>query len=260
MEFPVSVHSIAKVRSVVKKGKPTVQCIVPPIAGLRTLDFLMASGATPVETEYPDEARAFAQFANSLVVSLQNLSPDREAAAKTAISTIGARLRPWVLHPSYVDHVPIRMSTVKALAAIQKPAVIVGDYRELIALSGGDLGEGDYKAAVRALAKEYNCVVASMGEIDYIADAERDIGMRYNNELFKRAAGTETFIAGLIAAFCAVEGDYLIAAASAISLVRVAGELAAAQSVGIGSFMTKMQDEIEIVETSALIDCIEIAP
>ncbi|TET50795.1 MAG: hydroxyethylthiazole kinase, partial [Anaerolineales bacterium] len=163
------------------------------------------------------------------------------------------RAVPIVLDPVGAGATRLRTETNLRLLNELKIAVVRGNSGEIGALSGagGEVrgvesveGVDDPIAVARAAAKEWGAVVAITGKRDVISDGERVLGVDNGHEWLTTTTGTGCMATTAIAAFAAVEPDYLVAAAGALACYGLAAELAAERADGPASFKVALLDAI----------------
>ena len=124
---------------------------------------------------------------------------------------------------------------------------------EIICLSGQaarshgiDTAESstDALSAARKLAVETGSVVVVSGATDYIVDAEREISITRGHVMMERVTAMGCTASAMVSAFTAVDSDYLRAAANAMWLMSIAGESAAVEATGTGSFSVAFMDSL----------------
>ncbi len=103
-------------------------------------------------------------------------------------------------------------------------------------------GVADPAGVARELAKRRATVVAITGKRDIISDGTRVLGVDNGHELLKTVTGTGCMATTVIAIFCAVESDKLLATAAALAAYGLAAEQAARGARGPGSFRTALMD------------------
>jgi len=218
---------------------PRVHCITNSVAQQYTANVLLAAGAVPSMTISPDEIAAFVAGADALLVNLGTFDAERRAAIDVAISAANAGRKPWVLDPVFVDRAPQRAEFARNLLA-HRPAVVRLNTAELVALSGRD-SPGD--APVR-LAKTYATIVALTGTADHVTDGARRATIANGDQLMARVTAMGCAGSALIAAALVVEPDPFVAASAALIAFGVAGEVAAVDASGPGSFAAAIIDAL----------------
>ena len=103
-------------------------------------------------------------------------------------------------------------------------------------------GVADPAGVARMLASRRATVVAITGKRDIISDGTRVLGVDNGHELLKTVTGTGCMATTVIAIFCAVESDKLLATAAALAVYGLAAQKAARGARGPGSFRTALLD------------------
>lgn len=243
----------ANLLDAVRRDTPLVHNITNFVVMNNSANALLAIGASPAMVHALDEVEDFVALAQALVINIGTLSPDWVAAMKLAADRAGALGIPWVLDPVGAGATPYRSRAAMALAA-RAPAVIRGNASEIRTLAreedaqsrGPDsLHSSDTAvAAARRLARDTGAVVAVTGEVDYVTDGDRLMAVRNGHPLMARVTGLGCTASALVAAFLAVADDRVEAAVAALTVLGVAGELAAARAAGPGSLQVTLLDAL----------------
>jgi hydroxyethylthiazole kinase len=96
----------------------------------------------------------------------------------------------------------------------------------------------------KTLAREHRCVVSISGEIDYITDGETSLAIRNGHAMMPKVTGMGCTASALTGAFAAVHRDTLAAAANAMAVMGIAGELAAEKADGPGTLQLHFYDAL----------------
>ncbi|WP_342372185.1 hydroxyethylthiazole kinase [Propioniciclava soli] len=243
---------LAPVVDAVRAHPPLVHCLMATVSMGIVADGLLAAGARPMMTETRAEAPTMDALADALLINLGTLSTDAMAGIPPTVDVARAAGRPWVLDPTAVGVAPVRARLARELVT-RAPAVVRGNASEVVALAGsGAGGRGadavhgvqDALGAARSLAQTHGCVVAVSGDVDLVTDGDRVVGVRAGHPLLTRVTGTGCLLGGLVAACCAVAPPFE-AALAASAWLGAAGERAAAQASGPGSFRAALIDTLD---------------
>lgn len=240
--------------------RPLVQCLTNVVAAQRTADVLLAVGATAAMVDGPDEAEGFAAVADGVLVNLGTPRAETTAGIAAAVAGATAAGTPWVLDPVAVGALPRRTATLRDLLAGAAPTVLRGNPSEVLAVAGGRGGRGPETvdatgtaaAAAHALAATHRTVVAVSGPTDVLTDGVRTVRVTTGTELLTRVTGAGCALGALMAAFCAVTDDALLAATAATATLTVASETAAHRSAGPGTFAVALLDELSLLTPETL--------
>ena len=134
-----------------------------------------------------------------------------------------------------------------------RPAIVRGNASEIRALASEDHGTKgvdsthaakDALEFARGLARQYGMVVTISGATDYIVSADAALSVANGHAMMPRVTGLGCTATALCAAFAAINPVPIDAAAHAMAVMGIAGELAAAQAAGPGSFLVRFMDAL----------------
>jgi len=234
-----------------RQQTPLVQNITNFVAMNTMANVMLAAGASPAMVHAIEEAEEFAGIASALSINIGTLQPDWVTAMLNAAGVASAAAKPWVFDPVAAGATQYRRQQSERLLQ-QKPTVIRGNASEIMALAGAETkGRGadaaDSVAAAEsvaiALAKQSGAVVAVTGEIDFITDGKRLTRVHNGDAMMPKVTALGCSLTGIVAAF-AVGADAFEATVAAIAYYGVAGEMAAAQCSGPGSFQVQFLDAL----------------
>jgi hydroxyethylthiazole kinase len=226
---------------------PKVHCITNAVAQHYTANALLAAGAVPSMTLSAEEVGAFVARAQSLLVNLGTFDPERCAATQIAVDSAVQNNVPWVLDPVFVDRSPSRAAFARDLVA-RTPAVVRLNAAEFAALSGTEATPD----VLAAYAREHGLVVALSGETDLVTDGARLVAIANGHPLMAKVTAMGCAGSALVAAALAVEQECWRAAAAALLIMGVAGEIAAAETEAPGSFGIAVIDALYRMDDTIL--------
>jgi hydroxyethylthiazole kinase len=216
-----------------------------------TANATLALGALPVMSHAKEEVAEMVAAAGALVLNPGTLYPDLVEAMIIAGKRANERGVPIVYDPVGVGATKYRNDTADLILKELHLAVVRGNSGEVGALAGagGEVkgvesvqGVADPAGVARELAKRRATVVAITGKRDIVSDGTRVFGVDNGHELLKTVTGTGCMATTVIAIFCAVESDKLLAAAAALAAYGLAAQQAARGARGPGSFRTALLD------------------
>jgi hydroxyethylthiazole kinase len=226
-----------------RRERLRVHAITNAAAQAFTANLLLSAGAIPSLTVAPDEVAAFTSRAGALLVNLGTLDADRRAGIPRAIAAARAAKRPWVLDPVFVDASPSRLDLAR-LCLADGPAVLRCNESEFAALSGREASP----ERVRDFAASQGTVVALTGAIDCVTDGGRIVSIANGHPLMTRVTAMGCAATALLATLTGLDHDPFEAAASALLIVGVAGEIAAETARGPGTFQPAFLDAIHQID------------
>lgn len=240
---------------------PLVQCLTNIVVAQWTANVLLAAGAAPAMVDNPYEAAEFARIPvpGGVLINLGTPQDHTVAAMREAAAAAGQAQRPWVLDPVAAGGLAWRTELALELLEL-RPAVVRGNASEIAALAGGAGGRGvdatdipdQVLEVARELAARYATTIAISGPVDHITDGERVLRLGNGHPWMTRVTGVGCALGALVAGFCAVTEDRLLAAAAATTLLCVAAEDAARMSAGPGSFAVALLDTLSTVQPDEL--------
>jgi hydroxyethylthiazole kinase len=248
MHAPVEFADIAAdILARLRTRTPRVHCITNSVAQQFTANVLLAAGAVPSMTISPEEIGSFVAGSDALLVNLGTFDIERRAAINTAIGAAKAGRKPWVLDPVFVERAPPRAQFARDILA-QGPAVVRLNTAEFATLSDDDPA-GD--APVR-MAKGQATVVALTGGVDRVTDGTRHAVIANGDPLMGLVTAIGCAGSALVAAALAVETDAFVAASATLTAFGVAGEVAARDVRGPGSFAGALIDALYGLDRATL--------
>ncbi len=227
-----------------RKERPRVHALTNTAAQVLTANLLLAAGAIPSLTIAPEEVAAFSGMSKALLVNLGTLDDDRRAAFPIAIRTMQAKERPWVLDPVFVESSPSRLDTALNLLA-EKPTVLRCNATEFMAITGLPDASANH---IRRYATEHDLTIAVTGASDIVSDGQRVISTHNGHPLMARTTAMGCAGTALIAAFCSLAEDPFEAAAAALVILGIVGEITGKKVAGPGTFPASFIDELYNVD------------
>ncbi len=237
----------------VKQKSPLVHNITNYVVMNNTANALLAAGASPIMAHAKSEIREMINIAHSLVINIGTLDEYWAESMLMAAETANAIHKPWVLDPVGAGATSFRDQILHQLL-LYHPTVIRGNASEIIALAkinttatkGVDSTAQSDEAidAGQILADQYNTIVCISGETDIILSTQHQFFIKNGHPLMTKVTGLGCSATALIGAFIGIVEDKAIAAASAMGLLGIAGELAAKESQGPGSLQMFLIDKL----------------
>ena len=224
-----------------------VHAITNAAAQVLTANLLLAAGGIPSLTIAPGEVAAFTSRSGALLVNLGTLDSERRVAIPSAIASAQAQRKPWVLDPVFVDASPPRLEFARQ-CLVGRPAVLRCNANEFAVLADAD----PCAEILRAFARKHGTVVALTGAIDVVTDGSRTIAVENGHPLMTRVTAMGCAGTALVAAFAALDSDALEAAAAALLVTGITGEIAAEKAAGPGSFPAAFLDALFALDQAGL--------
>lgn len=249
-------HDVLRIRA---EG-PLVHNITNYVVMNSSANALLALGASPVMAHAIEEVGEMTKLARALVINIGTVSGGWLDAMCESFHTARERGIPVVIDPVGVGATSFRLQAVQRLLAFGSPTVVRGNASEIKALLHGgkammkgvdSIDEPDARLASQ-LARQHGCTVCVSGAIDSITDGKRVRRVANGHPLMTKVTGLGCTASAMIAAFCAVNSDPIAAAAGAMVVLGVAGEIAAARARGPGSLQLEILDALHALSEEDL--------
>jgi len=236
-----------------RETRPLVHNITNFVVMNFTANILLAAGASPVMAHAENEVEEMVGFAKALVLNIGTLTDDWVDAMVKAGKKATSLGVPIILDPVGAGATALRTNAAKRILAETKVSVVRGNASEILALAGAqtktkgvDAADSVDQATVQAirLATELGVPVAITGPQDLITDGSRIIRVKNGHALMSCITGTGCGATAIIGAFSGVDPDPVSAAATALAYYGLAGQRAAVDANGPGSFMIRFLDAL----------------
>jgi len=247
-----------------RERKPLVHQITNYVVMNETANATLALGALPVMAHAREEVEEMTRLAGALVINIGTLSPhwvDAMLAAGKAANAAGV---PVVLDPVGAGATTYRTETAKRILDDVDVAVLRGNAGEVATLVGVqaevrgvesmEVG-GEASELARAAGRSLGVVASVTGAIDHVSDGGRVLRIANGHELLGAVSGTGCMSSAITGCFLAGKSaEPLEAAAEALAAFGVAGEDAARDAKGPGSFHVNLYDALAGLDPSTLDD------
>lgn len=253
--------------------RPLVHCITNYVTANDVANAVLACGASPIMADDSDEVEEITSLCTSLVINIGTLNKRSVQSMLLAGKRANALSHPVVLDPVGIGASRLRTQTALHLLEQIHFDVIRGNSSEIKTLAGqnasvqgvdADIADSihqsnldQYIALAQALSLRYNAVVAITGAIDIVADNEKAFVIYNGHPLMSKITGTGCMLSGLLGGFVGANPkDVLLAAAAAVSLMGLCGQLAHEKMLqfdgGTSLFRTFLIDAISNMTTEIL--------
>ena len=245
-----------------RAAKPLVHQITNYVVMNETANATLALGALPVMAHAREEVEEMVGLAGALVINIGTLSPHWVEAMLAAGRAANARGIPVVVDPVGAGATAYRTETSKRLLDEVDVTVLRGNAGEIATLVGVDAevrgvesmgAVGDPADLARAAARTLGVVASVTGAVDHVSDGEQVLRVANGHELLATVTGTGCMSTAITGCFAAAKPDApLEAAAEALAAFGVAGEEAARDARGPGTFHAALYDALYNLDPSSL--------
>ncbi len=252
MQLNLTVEAVWSDVQKIRSAAPLVHNITNYVVMNNTANALLALGASPVMAHAREEVEDMVAIASALVINIGTLSSAWVETMASAMSKASAKGIPIIFDPVGAGATAYRTRTCHELMNAVAPTVIRGNASEIMALvdaavatKGVDSSTTEKPVkALRELARQFSCAVVVSGETDLVSDGETWFRIRNGHALMPRVTGLGCTASALVGAFAAVQPEPLSAAAHAMAVMGICGEIAAAQAAGPGSLQMYFLDAL----------------
>lgn len=251
----------------IRAERPLVHNITNLVVMNLTANALLALGASPVMAHAAEEVAEMAGIAGSLVLNIGTLDRPWVESMRLAAAAAMAKGIPIVLDPVGAGATRFRTETARELLEYFRPAVLRGNASEIRALALAESAtkgvdsrhdSSDALAAAGALVERFGCVVSVSGPVDIIVGGPGLVRVANGHPLMPKVTGLGCTASALTGAFAAVDPSPVRAAAHAMAVMGVAGEMAAEGAAGPASFQARFLDALHALSREDLRDRLRI--
>ncbi len=244
-----------------RERKPLVHQITNYVVMNETANATLALGALPVMAHAREEVEEMVALAGALVINIGTLSPAWVEAMLAAGRAANARGIRVVLDPVGAGATRYRTDTAKRILEEVEVAVLRGNAGEVATLVGVTAevrgvesigGAGDPAGLARSAARTLGVVAAVTGPVDHVSDGERVAAIANGHPLLAAITGTGCMSSAITGCFLAVADAPFDAAVDALVAFGVAGEDAARDAKGPGSFHVALYDALAALDPDTL--------
>jgi hydroxyethylthiazole kinase len=243
-----------------RERKPLIHQITNYVVMNETANATLALGALPVMAHALEEVEELASVAGALVLNIGTLSKHWIDAMLLAGKAANAAGAPVVLDPVGAGATRLRTETAHRLLDQVDVAVLRGNPAEVATLAGREAEirgvesmEAGGAELAQASAKALGCVASVTGAIDHVSDGARTYAVSNGDPLLATVSGTGCMSTAVTGSFVAVRADApLDGAAEALVAFGVAGEDAAREARGPGTFHAALYDALYALDPDTL--------
>ena len=244
-----------------RERKPLVHQITNYVVMNETANATLALGALPVMAHAREEVEEMVGLADALVINIGTLSPPWVEAMIAAGRAANARGVPVVVDPVGAGATGYRTETAKRILTEVDVAVLRGNAGEVATLLGvsaevrgvESIGAGGEPAELARDAARALAVVASVtGPVDHVSDGERVAKVANGDAMLATVTGTGCMSSAVTGCFLAVAASPFAAAVEALVAFGVAGEDAARDAKGPGTFHANLYDALAALDPATL--------
>lgn len=256
----------------IRQKAPLVHNITNFVVMNNTANALLALGASPVMAHAPEEVAEMAAMASAVVLNMGTLSECWVEAMLLAGQSALEHNVPIVFDPVGLGATSYRNQTARRIFKQFTPSIIRGNASEIMALAaelldtqqqiktkGVDSTTASDNAieTAQTLAQQLGTVIAISGAEDFITDGKSVHSLKNGSPMMARVTGMGCTASAITGAFAGINSDMLEAAAHAMAVMGIAGELATLQSKGPGSLQVNFLDQLYTLTPESIINTLK---
>lgn len=251
----------------IKEKKPLVHHITNFVTANDQANITLAIGALPIMAQHSEELKGILSKADSLLLNTGTIDEKKADILYKAAEIASKYHVPVVLDPVGVGVSTFRREIVSDLIKEGWIDVIKGNTGEIVTLiadqkinndvnrgiSGVDYLEEDivkrnkqnnFYNIIKKFSFNKGLISIVTGKVDLITDGKQVIEIYNGSDFFKKITGSGCMAGSLVASFLAVEKKSMLAATGGILLMGLAGEIAADNVSGPGTFHKRLFDTV----------------
>jgi hydroxyethylthiazole kinase len=245
----------------VRAEKPLVHHITNFVVMNETANITLCAGALPVMAHAKEEVEEMTSAAKALVLNIGTLWPEQIETMLLAGHCANQCGVPIVLDPVGAGATRLRTDTGRRLLEELSIAITRANAAEIAALSGYEVNisgvesrgvVGNPEELAKKFARQYGCVAAMTGAVDIVTDGTLLARVANGHPMMTLVTGTGCMATSVVAAYAAVETDFVAAGAIALAAYGLAGEIAARNAKGPGSLHVELYDALAGLDEQSL--------
>ncbi|MDP8911462.1 MAG: hydroxyethylthiazole kinase [Actinomycetota bacterium] len=254
--------SPATTLSALRERKPLVHNITNYVVMNETANVTLALGALPVMAHAREEVEEMVALAGALVINIGTLSEPWVESMLLAARAASEQGVPIVLDPVGAGATRYRTDTARRILENASVTVLRGNAGEIASLVGiaAEVRGVESVAAgaepselAKAAARRLGVVASVTGPVDHVSDGDRVLAVANGHAMLGTITGTGCMSTAVTGCFLAAKPDApLPAAAEALAAFGVAGEDAAVEAKGPGSFHAALYDALAALDPATL--------
>lgn len=218
-----------------KEKTPLVICITNDVVKNFTANGLVALGASPAMSEYPEDLEDLLKYAGGLLINIGTLTDETWKLYQEALKIAEKYNVPAVLDPVACGAGAYRKKVSDDLINNYKLAAIRGNAGEIASLVGINVASKGVDSAgvdnideiALAANAKFNIPIVVTGEVDAIAVNGEVITIHNGSAMMPKVIGTGCLLGAVLASFIGLEqGEELKSLEIAMLAYNIAGEMA----------------------------------
>ncbi|MDR0571292.1 MAG: hydroxyethylthiazole kinase [Rickettsiales bacterium] len=252
----------------VRESKPLVHHITNYVTVTNCANATLAICGSPIMADDIKEVEEIVSISKALVINIGTLNERTVKSMLVAGKKANKMGIPVIFDPVGAGASKLRNNAIAKLLSNVRMSVIRGNISEIRHIAGDTTRiEGvnasdsdlirklhDNINTVKTCSRKYGCIASISGAVDIITDGDKIFTVANGHSVMSKITGTGCMLTSLIASFCGVTTDYLMATVAAVASMGVAGEIAfeKAGNFGTGTFNAALLDAISMLSADIL--------
>jgi hydroxyethylthiazole kinase len=237
----------------ISSKKPLIFSITNYVTILDVAQGIRDCGALPVMWYEQDVAEQLAGIASALYLNMGTLSKESYKTMVASGRIAKKRGIPVVVDIVAAGATELTTNNSKKLLEDTKVDIVKGNKGEISAICGGKAEvrgveamshEDNLLELMKDYSKEHEVVLVASGAVDYVTDGRKSYLVKNGSPEMGLIVGSGCVSSAIVAAFSAVQRDYGLASALAMSYFGIAGERASKISKLTGTFKCSLFDNL----------------
>lgn len=237
----------------IKNAAPLIHHITNYVTVRDCADITKCFGASPVMADAIEEVEEITANSGAVVLNIGTLNDNIIESMKVAGKTANKKSIPVILDVCGMGATKFRNNKCKELLSTFHSDIVKGNISEIAAISGLNIktkGVDSTKIEInkidlaKHLAEKLKSVIVITGEQDIISNGNKTYMVKNGCDIMGKVVGTGCMATSIIASFCAIEKDFVLACVSALVCYEICAELAKKESNELGTFKVKLFDKI----------------
>ena len=263
-----NLQKMMALQKLVKKIRPLIHCITNPISIHDCANVVLAAGGRPIMAEHPREVEQITETAQALMLNLGNITDVRMESMKRSLAAANKKGIPVLLDLVGVACSDLRREYASELLQTGTISVLKGNMSEILEMAGEESHSIGIDAGIQdtltpenlekviecfqSMAKRTGAVILASGKTDLIVDAAEVYAVENGDAMMSEITGTGCMLGAVCSTYlvgvhvstaqntCEIKMIHAVLLGAAV--MGIAGELAAEDSHGPGSFQIRFLD------------------
>ncbi len=237
----------------IREQRPLVHHITNWVTIYDCANIVRVIGGLPVMAHAAEEVEQMTSISSALVLNIGTLTVDLIKSMIAAGRKANQKNIPVILDIVGAGATDLRTNKSKEILDKVSVSILKGNSSEIGTIAGVEAEtkgveaisvKGNPVEIAKNLASEKNLTVVITGKEDIVSNGKDVYICKNGHPMMGCFVGSGCMAASAIGTFAAVEKDYALASANALSLLGIAGELAARTARGPDSYKIILMDEI----------------